>query len=55
MSPAGTATTAVGYTAAQLVERGPEDMPPEFVTPTHLVYSSSAALSFNSPGAEATA
>ena len=40
------------YTAAELCARGPEDIPAELVSSTHLIYSSPAALSFNSPGAE---
>lgn len=43
---------AVSYTVGELASRGPRDIPPELVTNTHLVYSSPAALAFNSPGAE---
>ncbi|WP_070640199.1 nitrogenase component 1 [Olsenella sp. HMSC062G07] len=40
------------YTAAELWRRGPDDIPAELVSSTHLIYSSPAALAFNSPGAE---
>ena len=43
---------AFGYTVAELAARGPQDIPPELVSNTHLIYSSPAALAFNSPGAE---
>ncbi len=44
--------TPVSYTAAELVARGADDIPAELVSNTHLIYSSPAALAFNSPGAE---
>jgi nitrogenase molybdenum-cofactor synthesis protein NifE len=37
---------------ADLVRRGPADLPSELVSSKHLIYSSPAALAFNSPGAE---
>lgn len=40
------------FSAAELVARGADDVPAELVSSTHLVYSSPAALAFNSPGAE---
>ena len=40
------------HTAAELVERGLEDLPDELVSSRHLIYSSPATLAFNSPGAE---
>lgn len=43
---------AVSYTARELWERGRENIPEEFVPNSHLIYSSPATLSFNSPGAE---
>lgn len=43
---------AVCYTAAELIQRGREDIPSELVSSEHLIYNSPAALSFNSPGAE---
>ncbi|MCC8078096.1 MAG: nitrogenase component 1 [Oscillospiraceae bacterium] len=39
-------------TAAELARRGAEDIPPEMVSGTHLIYSSPATLAYNSPGAE---
>jgi nitrogenase molybdenum-cofactor synthesis protein NifE len=39
-------------TAGALAARGPEDVPPELISGTHLIYSSPAALAFNSPGAQ---
>lgn len=44
--------SAACYTAAELVKRGPNNIPAELVSNKHLVYSSPAALAFNSPGAE---
>ncbi|MCI5857094.1 MAG: nitrogenase component 1 [Agathobacter sp.] len=43
---------AVYYTAEELTERGKENIPTEFVSADHLIYSSPATLAFNSPGAE---
>ena len=40
------------YTAAELAERGLENLPDELVSSRHLIYSSPATLAFNSPGAE---
>lgn len=40
------------YTAAELAERGPGDLPELYKNDTHLIYSSPASLGFNSPGAE---
>ncbi|MDO4953368.1 MAG: nitrogenase component 1 [Synergistaceae bacterium] len=39
-------------TMAELAERGVKDIPQEAVTTKHLVYSSPATLSYNSPGAQ---
>ena len=44
--------TPVSYTVAELWERGRDDIPDELVPGRHLIYSSPAALAFNSPGAE---
>ncbi len=43
---------AVFHTAAELAARGIDDLPDELVPHRHLIYSSPATLSFNSPGAE---
>lgn len=43
---------AVSYTVAELVERGSSKLPDELRSDRHLIYSSPAALAFNSPGAE---
>lgn len=43
---------ALFYTAAELAARGSGSIPRELVSNTHLIYSSPAALAFNSPGAE---
>lgn len=43
---------ARGFRAAELVERGLDDLPDELVSGRHLIYSSPATLAFNSPGAE---
>lgn len=40
------------HTAGELWDRGKDDMPSDLVASEHLIYSSPAALSFNSPGAE---
>lgn len=37
---------------AELVQRGKENIPPELISSTHLIYNSPAALAFNSPGAQ---
>ena len=39
-------------TAKELAERGRDGIPPQFISNTHLIYSSPATLAFNSPGAE---
>jgi nitrogenase molybdenum-cofactor synthesis protein NifE len=43
---------AISYTVKELWERGKNDIPREMISNTHLIYSSPATLSFNSPGAE---
>ena len=43
---------ARAFTAAELVQRGLDDLPDELVSGRHLIYSSPATLAFNSPGAE---
>ena len=43
---------AINYTVKELWERGKNDIPREMISNTHLIYSSPATLSFNSPGAE---
>ena len=43
---------AVCFSAAELSNRGKDDLPAELSSNTHLIYSSPAALAFNSPGAE---
>ena len=43
---------AYSITAAALAALGPDDVPPELISGTHLIYSSPAALAFNSPGAQ---
>lgn len=42
----------ISHTVAELWARGRDDIPDEFVSGGHLIYSSPAALAFNSPGAE---
>ncbi|MDD6024522.1 MAG: nitrogenase component 1 [Oscillospiraceae bacterium] len=44
--------TPISYTVRELCQRGTENIPPELVSNTHLIYSSPATLAFNSPGAE---
>ncbi len=44
--------TARFFTAAELADRGIDDLPDELVSSRHLIYSSPATLAFNSPGAE---
>ena len=39
-------------TVADLVKRGPMDIPVEFISSEHVIYNSPASLAFNSPGAE---
>ena len=39
-------------TVEELQNRGREDIPEQFRSNTHLIYSSPATLAFNSPGAE---
>ena len=43
---------AVSFTVRELWERGKNEIPPELISSTHLIYSSPATLAFNSPGAE---
>ncbi|MCD8082090.1 MAG: nitrogenase component 1, partial [Clostridiales bacterium] len=43
---------AFSMTAQALYEAGPDHIPPEFCSGSHLIYSSPATLAFNSPGAE---
>jgi nitrogenase molybdenum-cofactor synthesis protein NifE len=43
---------AVYYTIEELARRGKDNIPEEFVSGKHLIYSSPATLAFNSPGAE---
>ena len=42
----------VFYTVSELAARGMDNIPSEMISNTHLIYSSPAALAFNSPGAE---
>ena len=42
----------VFYTVSELSARGMDNIPSEMISNTHLIYSSPAALAFNSPGAE---
>ncbi len=44
--------TVCFYTADEIARRGLNDLPDEFVSNRHLIYSSPATLAFNSPGAE---
>ena len=39
-------------TVGDLAEMGRENIPPQFISGAHLIYSSPATLAFNSPGAE---
>ena len=39
------------FEAAELAERGVDNLPDELVSNRHLIYSSPATLAFNSPGA----
>ena len=39
-------------TVVDLAEMGRENIPPQFISGAHLIYSSPATLAFNSPGAE---
>lgn len=43
---------AISYTVSELWERGRESIPVDMKSSSHLIYSSPATLSFNSPGAE---
>ena len=45
-------TACESYTVEELAERGLKDLPVAFISGKHLIYSSPAALAFNSPGAE---
>lgn len=45
-------TQAYSIGAAELAALGKENIPPQLVSNTHLIYSSPATLSFNSPGAQ---
>ncbi len=40
-------------TVEELNRLGKENIPQQFISHTHLIYSSPATLAFNSPGAEA--
>lgn len=44
--------SAIYYTVRELWERGRHNIPKDMRSNTHLIYSSPATLSFNSPGAE---
>ncbi len=44
--------SAISYTVGELWERGKDNIPTDFISSCHLIYSSPATLSFNSPGAE---
>lgn len=44
--------TAYSLSVSQLYSLGPEGIPKEFQTQSHLIYNSPAALAFNSPGAQ---
>ena len=39
-------------TVGELAAMGRENIPPQFISGAHLIYSSPATLAFNSPGAE---
>lgn len=39
-------------TASELAQAGKDQIPPELISNTHLIYSSPATLAFNSPGAQ---
>ena len=39
-------------TAEELEQRGKDNLPKQFQSGEHLIYSSPATLAFNSPGAE---
>ena len=39
-------------TVGELSAMGRENIPPQFISGAHLIYSSPATLAFNSPGAE---
>lgn len=43
---------ALFYTIEELAQRGKDNIPAEFISGNHLIYSSPATLAFNSPGAE---
>ena len=43
---------AVSYTVSELWKRGRDSIPRDMMSSNHLIYSSPATLSFNSPGAE---
>ena len=43
--------TAYYCTVEELQKRGRDDIPEQFRSNTHLIYSSPATLAFNSPGA----
>lgn len=51
-SPRPTNRRAFSMTAEALYAAGPDHIPAEFVSASHLIYSSPATLAFNSPGAE---
>ena len=43
---------AISHTVSELWERGRDSIPEDMMSSSHLIYSSPATLSFNSPGAE---
>lgn len=45
-------TKAFYITAAELAQRGKDNIPDELLSAKHLIYSSPATLAFNSPGAQ---
>ena len=48
----GNTRAAAFFTVKDLADRGKDNLPDELKSNTHLIYSSPAALAFNSPGAE---
>ena len=45
-------TKAFYITAAELAQKGKDNIPDELLSAKHLIYSSPATLAFNSPGAQ---
>ena len=45
-------TKAFCITAAELAQKGKDNIPDELLSAKHLIYSSPATLAFNSPGAQ---